>query len=155
MPIVPIALAVLVVAAVVAVELVVANRVLNRAPDDTDQADGTEAVVAESEPAEEAPSSQLSDRAYQRGARSTSPATIDARHQATLDDATEKTMAELFAQLGDRRLDGEQAERLAQAVAEEITRSVGDAAGSDVEERARFESSLREAVSLRLAGISA
>ena len=163
LPVVPIALAVLVVAAVVAVELVLTNRVLNAAPDEAevDEADvaaeteaEAEAKVPDSPSVEETPSSQVSAVAYQNGSRSMSPGGLDAERQATLDDATEKTMAELFAQLGDRRLDGEQAERLAQAVAQEITQSVGDAAGSNVEERAGFEASLRDAVSLRLTGIS-
>ena len=151
MPVVPIALAVLVVAALVAVELVVTDRVLNRAPEEAGEEEG---VATDGRPLEAAPSSQLADVAYQYGARSTSERGLGAKRQATLDDATEKTMAELFAQLGDRRLNREQAARLAQAVAEEITRSVGDAAGSDPDERAGFESSLRDAVSLRLNGTS-
>lgn len=151
---VPIAVGVLVVAAAVAVEIVLADRVLNRAPESEEEQQEEEATVADGPPVEAAPSSELSDVAYQRGDRPTSARGLAARRQATLDDATEKTMAELFAQLGDRRLDGEQAARLAQAVAEEVTRSVGDAAGSDVDERAGFESALRDAISLRLAGTS-
>ena len=137
----PIAIAVVVVAGAVVMETVLAARVLNQRPDDVPEPEpvAPEIVLPEDGPAVlDATAAEI--------------VLPDDEGPAVLDATAAEAIAALFEQLGERRVDYDEAERLAEAVAKEVTRAVGDRAGADDGQRSRFERALGERLSAELVG---
>ena len=81
------------------------------------------------------------------------PESSDGSTEATMKMAVSETVRSLMAQIGDRRLDREEAYLLLDAVAREVSESVGIDAGFDADQRARLEGVIRDEVGRELTGL--
>ncbi len=170
----PIGIVVVFVVAAVTFEIVLARRVLREpdtgAAEEPSESDGAvEPTAAETEAdtepegegeteAEAGESEVGSETEAETGVTAEASAADGAADQredaldATTRLAVTETVHSVLTQLGDRRLDHDEGERLTAAVAEEVARSVGANLDLDADDRGRLEETLRLEVGRQLTG---